>query len=253
VNLLRRLGSIYLRIGRTYRSKAASLLLLGACVFVPIGFLDALTTGVEVDSLDPGSALRVAAVIGAVAAITMTGLLGEVFYSGAVAVSLTHPAHEKPPSIAEVARRLNYRRLILVDVAYVALVIVGLLAFFVPGILVFVWFGLAGPVVELEELPVLAALRRSASLVRHNFWLVFLVLAPVELAGDAVAGLIGHLVHGALGHSLFASWLAESASNIAFTPIFALAAVLLTLDLIALKRDAEPVASASLESAGTTA
>ena len=35
----------------------------------------------------------------------MTGLLGEVFFSGAVAVSLTHPEHEKPPSIAEVARR----------------------------------------------------------------------------------------------------------------------------------------------------
>ena len=116
----------------------------------------------------------------------MTGLLGEVFYSGAVAISLTHPAHERPPSIREIARRLDYRRLILVDLAYVALVIVGLLAFFVPGILVFVWFGLAGPVVELEGRTVRGALRRSASLVRHNFWLVFLVLAPIEIVGDAV-------------------------------------------------------------------
>jgi len=165
--------------------------------------------------------IKLAAAIGAVAAITMTGLLGEVFYSGAVAVSLTHPAHEKAPSIVEVARRLNYRRLILVDIAYVALVIVGLVAFFIPGILVFVWFGLAGPVVELEGRTVAAALRRSASLVRHNFWLVFLVLAPVELAGDAVAELVGHFVHGILGDSFFATWLAESASNIAFTPIFA--------------------------------
>jgi hypothetical protein len=235
VTLPRELASLYGRIVLTYRSKAGSLLLLGAIVFIPIGFLDALTTGVEVGSLDPSSLLRVAAVIGAVAAITMTGLLGEVFYSGAVAVSLTHPAEERAPSILEVARRLDYRRLILVDIAYVALVIVGLLLFLVPGILVFIWFGLAGPVVEIEGRTVRGALRRSAALVRHNFWLVFFVLAPVELAGDAFAELVGNLVHGALGDSFFATWIAESASNIAFTPIFAVAAVLLTLDLIASK------------------
>jgi hypothetical protein len=235
VSFPRRLGSFYWRIGRTYVSKAGSLLLLATIVFVPVGFLDAFTTGIEIETLDPGSLIKLAAAIGAVAAITMTGLLGEVFYSGAVAVSLTHPAGEKPPSIAEVARRLDYRRLILVDIAYVGLVIVGLVAFFIPGILVFVWFGLAGPVVELEGRSVRGALRRSASLVRHNFWLVFLVLAPVELAGDAFGELVGHLVHGALGDSFFATWLAEAAANIAFTPVFAIAAVLLTLELIEAK------------------
>jgi hypothetical protein len=235
VSFLRRLGSFYGRIASTYRAKAGSLLLLAAVVFIPIGFLDALTAGVEVETLDPGSLIKVAAAIGAVAAITMTGLLGEVFYSGAVAVSLTHPAHEEAPSIGEVARRLDYRRLILVDIAYVALVIVGLIAFFIPGILVFVWFGLAGPVVELEGRPVLEALRRSASLVRHNFWLVLLVLAPVELVGDAVGELVNHFVHGALGDTFFATWMAESAANVVFTPVFAVAVVLLTLDLIAAK------------------
>jgi hypothetical protein len=239
VDFLRRLGSFYGRIGKTYVSKAPSLLLLAAIVFVPVGFLDAFTTGIEIESLDPGSLIKLAAVIGAVAAIAMTGLLGEVFYSGAVAVSLTTPAHKRAPSILEVARRLNYRRLILVDIAYVALVIVGLVAFFIPGILVFVWFGLAGPVVELEERRVIDALRRSASLVRHNFWLVFLVLAPVELVGDVFSELVGHLVHDALGDTFFSTWLAESAAAIVFTPIFAIAAVLLTLELIAAKEAGE--------------
>lgn len=239
VSLPRKLASVYGRIALTYRAKAGSLLLLAAAVFIPIGFLDALTTGVEVDSLDPGSLIKVVAVIGAVAAITMTGLLGEVFYSGAVAVSLTHPSHEEPPSVVEVARHLDYRRLILVDIAYVALVIVGLLFAFIPGVLVFVWLGLSGPVVEIEGRTVWGALRRSASLVRHNFWLVFLVLAPVEIVGDLAAELVGHLVHGLLGESFFASWMAESAAAIAFTPIFAIAAVLLTLDLIAVKDGGE--------------
>jgi hypothetical protein len=253
VSLPHRLGSVYWRIASTYRAKAGSLLALATIVFVPIGLLDALTTNVEVDSLDPGSIVQIAAVAGAVAAIAMTGLLGEVFYSGAVAVSLTHPAHEKPPSTLEVARQLDYRRLILVDIAYVLIVIVGLVLFVVPGILVFVWFGLSGPVVEIEGRSVLAALRRSASLVRHNFWLVFLVLAPIELAGDLIAVQVEHLVHGILGDTFFSSWIAESASNIAFTPVFALAAVLLTLDLIAGRRETDSGESSGLDSAAVTA
>jgi hypothetical protein len=239
VTLPRKLALSYARIGRTCWSKAPSLLLLAIVVFIPVGFLDALTTGVDVDSLDLANGLQILAVVGATAAIAMTGLLGEVFYSGAVAVSLTHPEHEKAPPIAEVARRLDYRRLILVDIVYVAFVIVGLLLFFVPGILVFVWFGLSGPIVEIEGRTVRGALRRSAALVRHNFWLVFLVLAPVELAGDAIAELIGHLVHGLLGDSFFATWMAESLANVVFTPIFAVAAVLLTLDLIAARNSAD--------------
>jgi hypothetical protein len=237
VSRTRRLASIYRGIASTYRSKAGSLLALAAIVFIPLGLLDALTTNVEVDSLDFSSIVHIVAIIGATAAITMTGLLGEVFYSGAVAVSLTHPEHEQAPSLAEVARRLDYRRLILVDLAYVSLVIVGLLLAFVPGILVFVWFGLAGPVVEIEGRTVLGALRRSASLVRGNFWLVLLVLGPVEIAGDVVGELVGHGVHSLLGESFVATWAAESASNIVFTPVFAVAAVLLTLRLIRAKDD----------------
>jgi hypothetical protein len=235
VSLARKLGSIYLRIARTYLLGAPSLLLLAVAVFVPLGLLDALAAEVSVDSLDLAHGLEILAVIGATAAVTVTGLLGEVFYSGTVAIYLTHPEGEKPPGLREISRRLKYRQLILVDIAYVAAVIVGLLLFVVPGILVFVWFGLAGPVVEIEGRTVRDALSRSFRLVRGNFWLVFLVMAPVELVGDGVSDLVAGLVHGLLGHSIFATWAAESLSNIAFTPIFAVAAVLLTLDLIAAK------------------
>lgn len=239
MSLPRKLGSLYARIGLTYWSKGGSLLLLALAVFVPISFLDALTTSVEVNSIDFDSGAQVAAVAGATALIAMTGLLGEVFYSGAVAVSLTHPEGRKAPSPLEVARRLDYTTLILVDVVYVLFVIAGLLLFFVPGILVFVWFGLAGPVVELEERGVRDALRRSAALVRGNFWLVFLVLAPIELVGDLLSEAVEHGFHGLIGDSFFSSWLAEATANVLFTPIFAIAAVLLTLDLIG-RRDGAP-------------
>ena len=231
----RKLISIYTRIGRTYYRRAPSLLLLALVVFVPLGLVDAIAAEVSVDSLDLSSGIKVAAVLAAVGAITLTGLLGEVFYSGAVAVSLTHPEHEGAPPIAEVARRLDYRRLILVDIAYVTLVLVGLLFALIPGVLVFVWFGLSGPVVEIEKRTVRGAFARSWELVRGNFWTVLLVLGPIEIAGDLIGDGLAGLVHHLLGEGFLAGWLAETVSNVVLTPAFAIAAVLLTLDLIAAK------------------
>lgn len=241
MRLLRKLGSIYLRIGRTYWSWGPSLLLLAAIVFLPLGLLDSISAELDVDSLDLGTGVKIAALVAALAALTATSLIGEVFYSGAVAISLTHPRHERPPSLREIARRLNYGRLIAVDIVYVLVVVIGMLLFLVPGVLAFVWFGLAGPVVEIEEHSVRGALARSWQLVRGSFWLVLLVLGPIEIVGDAVGELLGALVHDVLGHTFVATWLADSVANILLTPIFAVAAVLLTLDLIAEKDGDAPV------------
>lgn len=232
MTLGRRLAATYGQIWRTYRSWAPSLLLLALVVFLPLALLDALTMNVELDSFDVTQGIRLAALALAIGAITATGLIGEVFFSGAIAVSLTHPHGEDPPPLREIARRLRYGRLIAVDLAYVALVVLGLLLGIVPGVLAFVWLGLAGPVVELEERSAPAALKRSLRLARGNFWFVFWVLVPVQVAGDAIGGLLATLVHDLFGHTFVATWLAEAASDIALSPIFAVAAVLLTVELI---------------------
>jgi len=240
VSLLRRLASTYHRIWQTYRAWAPSLLLLALVVFGPLALLDALTMNVELDSLDLTNGIKVAALVLAVGAITATGLIGEVFFSGAIAISLTHPHGEDPPPLREIARRLNYGRLIAVDLVYVVLVAVGLLLGIVPGLLVFVWFGLAGPVVELEERTARGALARSMRLVRGNFWLVLWVLLPIQVLGDGIGHLLGALVHDLFGHTFLATWLAEAVTDIALSPIFAVAAVLLTLDLMREKEGGAP-------------
>jgi hypothetical protein len=240
VSRVRKLASIYGRIARTYWAWSRSLLLLAVIVFVPLGLFDAITIRADIGSLDLANGFQLLAAIGALAALTVTGLLGEVFYSGAVAVSLTHPEHGKAPPLREIAGRLKYRRLIAVDLLYGFLVTVGLVLLVVPGVVLFVWFALAGPVVEIEGHSVRGAFARSWRLVRGSFWTVLAVMVPVELIGDAIADLVTGVVHGLLGHSLFATWMAESVSNIAFTPVFAVAAVLLTLDLIAEKDGSGP-------------
>lgn len=235
MSLSRRVASTYSRIWRTYLAWSPGLLVLALIVFLPLGLLDALTMNVELDSLDLTSGIKLAALALAVGVITATGLIGEVFFSGAIAVSLTHPHGEGRPSLREIARRLSYSRLIAVDLAFVAIVAVGLLLGLIPGVLAFVWLGLAGPVVELEERSVRGSLARSMRLVRGSFWLVFWVLVPIEVAGDAIGSALAALVHDLLGHTFLATWLAEATADIALSPIFAVAAVLLTVDLIAEK------------------
>lgn len=236
----RRLGVAYADIWRTYWGWMPSLLIFAVLVFVPLGLLDALSLQVDVDSLDLTSGIEIAALMLAVGAVTMTGLLGEIFFSGAIAISLTHPHGQRPPRMREIAGRIKYGRLIVVDVAVVAVVAVGLLVGLVPGVLAFVFLGLAGPIVEIEERSPLAALRRSFHLVRGSFWLVFWVLVPIEVFGDAIGGALAGLVHHLLGDTFLASWLAESLANSVLSPVFAVAAVLLTVELIAAKEGTAP-------------
>lgn len=236
----RRLAATYRQIWRTYWSWAPSILLLAIIVFVPLGLLNALTMNVELDSLNVTNGIKLAAFALAVGVVTATGLIGEVFFSGAIAISLTHPHGEDPPGLREIARRLNYGRLIGVDLAFVAIVAAGLVLGFVPGVLAFVWLGLAGPLVELEGCSVGGALRRSLQLVRGGFWLVFCVLVPIEVVGDAIGSGLAALVHDLFGHTFLATWLAESLADAALAPIFAVAAVLLTVERMTAKEGSAP-------------
>jgi hypothetical protein len=226
------LASVYIRIGRTYIRWAPSLLLLAVVVFVPLGLIHAATVHAEIGSFGFSNGLKLLAAVGAVLALAATGLIGEVFYTGAVAISLTHPRAGKAPSLREIARMVNYGPLIAIDLLYGALVAVGLVAFVIPGILAFVWLGLTAPVVEIEHRGIRAAFRRSVQLVRGKFFLVAFVLIPIEIVGDALTDAVTGLAHNTFGGSLVAEWVADVLTNIAFTPFYAVAAVLLTVDLI---------------------
>jgi hypothetical protein len=232
--------SLYARIWRTYFAWARTLLPLAVVVFVPLGLIHAVPVHVEATSLTPGSGLEIFGAVLALLLLVTTGLIGEVFYTGAVAIALTHPHEDGQPSLREVAGMIKYWRLIAVDLIFGVLVALGIVAFVVPGIVAFVYLGLAAPVVEIEHRGVRAALARSYRLVRGHFWMVLLVLVPIEIVSDGLTDLATHLAHALLGDSLIAEWLTDTATNIVLTPFYAVAAVLLTLDLIAAKDNAGP-------------
>jgi len=232
--------SLYRRIWRTYFAWARTLLPLAVFVFVPLGLIHAIPVHVEATDLDLDSGLRIFGAGLALLFLVTTGLLGEIFYTGAVAIALTHQHDGEPPPLREVARTIRYGTLVAVDLIFGVLVAVGSVLFIVPGIVVFVYLGLAAPAGEIEHRGVRAALARSFRLVRGHFWLVFAVLVPIEVFSDAATSIATHLTHAALGESLIAEWLVDTATNILLTPFYAVAAVLLTLDLIAARDGVGP-------------
>jgi len=226
------IASAYTRIWRTYLRWAPTLLALALVVFVPLGLVHAITVHAEIGSFDVDGLVEVFAALLAVLALALTGLLGEVFFTGAVAISLTHPHDGRPPTLRETARLVNYGPLVAIDLIYGVAVAVGLVLLVAPGLAAFVWLGLAAPVVEIEHRGVRAALARSVQLVRGRFLLVAAVLVPIELTGSGLTGLATALAHDLLGETLLSRWLADVLANLAFTPFFAVAAVLLTVDRI---------------------
>lgn len=239
------MASLYRRIGRTYLAWARTLLPLAVVVFVPLGLIHAIPVHFEATDLDLDSGLKVFAAGLAVLLLGVTGLLGEIFYTGVVATALTHRHGDAPPSLGEVARRIDYRTLIVVDLVFVVAVAVGLTMLLVPGIVLFVYLGLAAPLVEIEHIGARAGLARSVRLVRGRFWFVLAALLPIELVSSGVTSVATHLADSLFGDSLIASWLTDTASNILLTPFYAVAAVLLTLRLI----DEEDGAAPPLHSA----
>src|SRR5665811_687992 len=145
------LRSTYGRILRTYGAWARTLLPLAVVIFVPLGLLEAASVHADLGSRDFGSGLVVFGVLLAALAIVGTSLFGEIFYSGAIAIMLTHAGDGEPPGLRHISRHLAYGRLLAVDAIFALLVIVGLLLFVIPGVAFYIWFGLAGAVVEIER------------------------------------------------------------------------------------------------------
>jgi hypothetical protein len=221
---------IYAETLRTYWRWAGFLMLLGAAVFIPLSALDALADKAQEINTDNVSNFEFAALIAGLSAQGLTSLLGEVFYSGAVAVTLADEGGRRP-ALRDVARRLSYGRLIAVDLLFAVVVSAGLDVFVIPGVAFYTLFTLTGVAVELEGASVFGAFTRSWTLVQGQFWKVFAVIVPITI----VSAVLGVLLLDALPpifHSHFLSdWVSEAASSVLLSPFYAVAAVLIMLQL----------------------
>jgi hypothetical protein len=219
---------------------ARFLIAAGACVFVPVGLIEALELD-QVQIHDFGVFRLLALLLVAIFFAAAT-LVGEVLYSGVVAAVAKEDHGWPEQSIGEILRSLPYGRLIAADLVFVAMVTLGLLAFVVPGILVLAWFSLAAVTIEVERGGVLAAFRRSRELVRRHFWRALALMVVVTLLGEGLSAGITSLVATVLGHSFADRWVEATFSSMLTAPVFALPVVAL---YFALAEFDSPVATSS--------
>jgi hypothetical protein len=235
-------AQLYRRIIATLRAEALPLLTVAAIVFVPLSLLEAAGEQLEID-LDDVTVLEAGGL--AIAALVQIGtsLVGEVFYAGVVAALIVEKRTGVRRRLGDVARELPYMRLLAVDLLYSLGVAVFILLLIVPGVLFFTYYAVTAPVVEIEDRGIRAAFRRSRELVRGHFWTVLAILLPVSTVIELLTEADQAAVKALLGHSLLSDWLGTSIVNVALTPIYAVAAVVLTIELIEAKGDRLPAHS----------
>lgn len=232
---------IYVRTARTYWRRGGYLLLLGLAVFIPLGLLDAIADRVQeirIEDLGGFTDLGTYALLAAIVAQAVTSLIGEIFYSGAVAIALSRGEDSKPPPFRTIAKHLRYGRLIVVDLIVAAGTAIGLLLLVVPGLIFLTWFALAGPIIELEGTPVRAALKRSRELVRGHFWAVLSVVLPISIGSELLSTVSLNWFQEVIHNHIISDWAGEAVSGIVLSPIYAVAVVLMTLHLSAQKESA---------------
>ena len=120
-------------------------------------------------------------------------LLGVVFLSGFLARLVGEAEHGRAqPRVTEVLRTLPWGRLIRGDLLVVLVVVVGLLALVIPGLIAMAYLAVVGPVIEIENRPAVAALRRSVHLVRQRVWAVVLLATLPTIAASQIPTTFPH-------------------------------------------------------------
>ncbi len=234
------IGSIVAETTSTFRGAWRSLLVLAACLEVPLGLAElglhvtpSLRAAVEHDSF-----------VGIVVLLTIYGSLSHHFLAGVVERLVAAARHGHPaPSTREVVRRLPWARLVVADVLVTGLIGAGLLAFVVPGLVLATWLAPMLPVINLEDRRVLDALARSRALVRGHPWRVGVIAIGAFALPQVVVGATVALLH--TGHHAVDT-LIHLAPATALLPLAALPIVIATFDLVAIdgdRRGCAPIAT----------
>jgi hypothetical protein len=122
-------------------------------------------------------------------------LVGVVFLAGFLGRLVGEASRGgKRASVTDVLRTLPWRRLVGGDLLVVLIVGIGLIALVIPGLIALTFLAVVGPVIEIENSPAVAALRRSAHLVRQRFWVVVLLATLPTTAASQIPARFPHPV-----------------------------------------------------------
>jgi hypothetical protein len=165
--------------------------------FVPTACLHIAADVIHDQYAETGGWLRYLLFTSFLLAVTFIRFLGEVVFSGFLdmAIGDSYFRHEQR-SLIGVVRDLPWVPLVIVDVVVVTAAVIGLALFVIPGVLVYTFWGLAGPVVVRERRRARDGLRRTYRISRPNWRLVvLLVVVPLgveQALADVVRAVVEH-------------------------------------------------------------
>jgi len=217
---------------RTSRRHWRALFVIALAIFVPIGLIDVLDHHLQESELEHPSGAK-AFEVGLVAVShTVTSLLGEILFAGVVAAAVSETHGGKAPSLSHIVRTLPYWTLIAIDILFSIGLVFTLLLLIVPGVFFFGRYALAAPVAKIERRGIRESFARSRALTHHHVGLVLLVLLPIVFGGQIVSQLAVTEIGDLTGGSFFGEWLGATIAEMLAGPLWALAAVSLTFELI---------------------
>ena len=165
-----------------------------AIVQIPVALaavVAAWATGIDIDSANSWQYIAVAF------AVALWATLGHhVVLAIAERIEAAQETGQEPHR-GGLLRDLPWLRLALADVVVLVVVVAGIVAFVIPGVVLAVLLAPAFPLLAMEDQPVLPTLRRSWQLVRSNFFPALVLIAGTW----AVTQLVGVLV-AALGEAI---------------------------------------------------
>jgi hypothetical protein len=213
-----RVGEVLDAAIKLYRRNAVDLWKIVACVVVPVLLIRTLIVGVTLpsDSFVHNGLLytptgRISVPVGAGIAGAVLSVVAALIASGALAISLVDAYVGEPidwvASIREAGGRLG--SLLWLAILWAVLVVVGLIAFVLPGIWLIVVWSVSVPALMFEHVGGFKALGRSFDLVRNRWWATFaevlvaiIMVAIVTLViGFVITEITKGLKIGSIGHA----------------------------------------------------
>lgn len=188
-------GAIARDIASVYRAHWAFLIPAAMVVLLPQSLADALLGGLEIEGVP---SFRDVATLAAIPLTLAVNLFGQAVYAGLTAAAVIDWRARMPlPSLSALVRSLPIGGLILLDLLLTAGIAIGLLLLLVPGLVFTAYFGISPAVMKIERRGVIDSMRRSAQIVRGNFWRVLALVVGVIAVTEAIVVVITSPFHGA--------------------------------------------------------
>jgi hypothetical protein len=164
--------------------------------------------------------------------VTLSAMLTHHLLAGVLEEfeSADRGGHERP-AVRELMAKLPWPRLVVADVIIAVVVVGGVLAFVVPGLIVASLLSLVMPLLNIERRSVPATFRRSVHLTRPFLVAVCAIWIPAQLLVSIGSDLLDRLIH-VFGHSFVFDVTGHLFPEMLLLPLGALPAVIMTYRLL---------------------